>query len=260
MKDYLYLHLCDLPYFRALLRAVETTYYQDLDFPAPILDMGCGDGHFASLTFDCKIDVGLDPWHGPIQEAGRRGIYSLLVEAYGSAMPFPDGYFASAFSNSVLEHILHIDAVLSDLARVLKPGAQFYFCVPNQNFLPMLSLTRFFNRIGFRPLARAYSAFFNRISRHHHSDDPQTWKERLERVGFTVERWWHYFPPCSLSVLEWGHYFGLPALISRKLFGHWIVAPYPWNLAFTYRFIKKYADASPCDDGVYTFYVTRRNF
>ncbi len=258
MKDFLYNHLRDLPYFRALLRAVESSYYQDFDLPAPILDLGCGDGDFAQLTFDVPIDVGLDPWHAPIQEAGRRSIYSLLVEADGSAQPVPNDTFASAFSNSVLEHIPGVDAVLDELARVMRPGAPFYFCVPNQNFLPTLSIAQFFNRIGLRSLARAYMDFFNRISRHHHCDDPATWRTRLEKTGFTLEHWWHYFPPRSLHVLEWGHYFGLPSLISRRLFGRWIIAPYRWNLAFTYWFVKKYADTEPCEDGVYTFYVARR--
>ena len=71
MKDFLFLQLRDLPYFRAFLRAVESSYYQDLPLPAPVYDVGCGDGHFASLTFDQKIDVGLDPWHGPIHEAKK---------------------------------------------------------------------------------------------------------------------------------------------------------------------------------------------
>lgn len=258
MKDYLYLHLRDLPYFRALIRGVEASYYQGIDLPAPTLDVGCGDGHFAQLTFDRKIEVGLDPWHGPIHEARRRGSYALLVEADAALAPFADETFASAFSNSVLEHIPHIEAVLADVARTLKPGAPFYFCVPNQNFLPTLSLVRFFNRIGLRALARAYASFFNRISRHHHCDDPETWKERLNRTGFTVEKWWHYFPPRALHVLEWGHYFGLPALVARKIFGRWILAPYPWNLALTHWFVKRYADASPCEDGAYTFYIARR--
>ena len=89
MKDYLYLHLRDLPYFRALLRGVEATFYQGLPLPAPTLDVGCGDGHFASLVFDRQIDVGLDPWTGPIHEAGRRNAYRLLVQADGSRSPFP---------------------------------------------------------------------------------------------------------------------------------------------------------------------------
>ena len=51
MKDYLTLHLQDLPYFRALLRAVEARFYKDITLPPPVLDLGCGDGHFASLAW-----------------------------------------------------------------------------------------------------------------------------------------------------------------------------------------------------------------
>ncbi len=142
MKDFLFLQLRDLPYFRAFLRAVESSYYQDLPLPAPVYDVGCGDGHFASLTFDKKIDVGLDPWHGPIHEARKHGAYRALVEADGARSPFPNNCFASGFSNSVLEHIPHIDAVLAETARVLKPGAPFYFCVPNTRYLSELSISR----------------------------------------------------------------------------------------------------------------------
>ncbi len=88
-KDFLFLQLRDLPYFRAFLRAVESSYYQDLPLPAPVYDVGCGDGHFASLTFEQKIDVGLDPWHGPIHEAQKHGAYRSLVEADGAYSPFP---------------------------------------------------------------------------------------------------------------------------------------------------------------------------
>jgi ubiquinone/menaquinone biosynthesis C-methylase UbiE len=116
-KDFLFLHVRDLPYFRGLLRAVESEFYQDLDLAGPIYDLGCGDGHFASLTFDHKIDVGLDPWHGPIHEARLRGAYRSLVEADAARTPFPDGHFASGVSNSVLEHIPHIQQVLNETAR-----------------------------------------------------------------------------------------------------------------------------------------------
>ena len=64
-KDFLRLHLRELPYFRALLRAVESRFYQDYPLAQPVYDVGCGDGHFASLTFERMIDVGLDPWHAP---------------------------------------------------------------------------------------------------------------------------------------------------------------------------------------------------
>ena len=92
-KDFLFLHICDLPYFRGFFRAVESCFYQDLDLPSPILDVGCGDGNFAALTFDQKIDVGLDPWHGPIHEAKGYGKYRLLVESNGDHDAFPGWVF-----------------------------------------------------------------------------------------------------------------------------------------------------------------------
>jgi len=250
LKDFLFLQLRDLPYFRAFLRAVESSYYQDLPLPAPVYDVGCGDGHFASLTFDRKIDVGLDPWHGPIHEALRHGAYRALVEADGSRSPFPDGYFSSAFSNSVLEHIPHIDAVLAETARVLKPGAPFYFCVPNTRYLSELSLTHL--------LGQGYTEWFRRISRVAHADEPDVWQARLENAGFQLVRWWHYFSPSSMRVLEWGHYFGVPSVVARVLTGRWIIAPARWNLWLTEHYVRKYASPEPVGNGTFTFYIARR--
>lgn len=258
-KDFLYLHTNSLPYFRGLLRAVESRFYLDIDLPSPTLDVGCGDGHFASLTFDRPLEVGLDPWRAPIHEAKQYNAYNLLVEADGGRMPYEDGKFASAVSNSVLEHIPHLDVVLAETARVLQPGALFVFCVPNHNFLPNLSVARFFDTVGLKSLAAAYRSFFNKISRHHHCDDPETWKIRLEKAGFKIEKYWHYFSPAALSVLEWGHYFGLPSLITKKLFGRWILIPARWNLSLLLASLRRYYDEPvPQQQGAYTFYITRR--
>jgi len=258
-KDHLWLHLRDLPYFRALVRAVEARFYESIDLPAPSLDIGCGDGHFASVAFERRLEVGLDPWRGPILEAARRGSYLSLVLADAGCIPCPDGFFASAVSNSVLEHIPHVEVVLEETARVLRAGAPFIFCVPNQNFLAALSVGRGFDRLGLRPFGKVYRSFFNRISRHHHCDPPQVWQERLERAGFRLERWWHYFPPSALALVEWGHYFGLPSLIAHWLSGRWILVPERWNLALTRRLVEGVYNQDPhSDQGVYTFYVARR--
>ncbi len=259
-KDFLFLHISGLPYFRGLLRAVESCFYQDLlPLPAPVYDLGCGDGHFASLTFEQKIDVGLDPWHGPVHEAAKHGAYRSLVEADAAHAPFPSGYFATCISNSVLEHIPHLDEVLVETARLLKPGSLFIFCVPNNNFLPNLSIARFFDWIGLKSLAAAYRSFFNRISRHHHCDDPEIWRQRLEKAGFKIEKYWHYFSPSALAALEWGHYLGLPSLLSHALFGRWILVPTRWNLAPTLAALRPYYNEPvPQEKGAYTFYIARR--
>lgn len=255
-KDYLWLQVKDLPYFRALLRAVESRFYQAFQLESPILDLGCGDGHFASVTFDQTIDVGLDPWTGPLQQASQRGIYGVTIQSGGDQMPFDNHTFQTVISNSVLEHIPELDAVLGETARVLKPGGQFIFCVPNHQFLANLSVSNFFDRIGLRFLGNAYRGFFNKISRHYHCDSPEVWQTRLSAAGFSVERFWHYFSPQALHVLEWGHYFGLPAVVAKWLFKRWILVPTQWNLRATLAITRPLYDEKPENpSGAYTFYV-----
>jgi SAM-dependent methyltransferase len=258
-KDFLFLHLRQLPYFRALLRAVESRFYQDFPLADPIYDVGCGDGLFASLTFGRPIKVGLDPWRAPIHEAAGRGAYEMLVEGDAARAPFPDAYFASAFSNSVLEHILPVQAVLDETARVLKSGALFLFSVPNENFTRNLSIARFLDRIGMKAAADGYRQAFNRISRHVHCDPASVWKARLDAAGFEIEAQWNYFSAAALGALEWGHYLGLPAAVSKGLFGRWILAPWPANLWLTMSLVRPYYNEPVPDElGAYTFYVARR--
>lgn len=259
MTDTLQLSLRELPYFRALLRSVEARFYQDLDLPQPVLDLGCGDGHFSSLTFEDPLDVGLDPWWPPIQEATRRDGHHSLVCAGGASMPFPDGFFRSGISNSVLEHIPHLDPVLKELARVLSPGAPFVFSVPNHRFLDTLSVGQALDHLGLEGMGNRYRSFFNRISRHHHCDSQPVWQARLEKHGFEIQSWWDYFSPRALHTLEWGHYFGLPSQISRWLTGRWVIIPRDWNIFLTRRLIEGHYHGDPRhDQGAYTFYITRR--
>ena len=261
MDDLLWRHLKDLPAFRALLRATEARFYQGLELPEPCLDLGCGDAHFASVAFDHPLAAGVDPWRLPLKEAKGRGAYRVLAQAVGGALPFETGRFASAVSNSVLEHIPDLDPVLAELARVLRPGAPFIFCVPSDHFLEFLSVSSALRKVGLGPAARAYEAFFNRISRHHHCDSPKAWHERLVRAGFEIERSWYYFSPGALRALEWGHYFGAPAALSKVLTGKWVLSPTRANLWLTDRLLRPFyeeplPDGSP--GGAYLFFISRR--
>ena len=72
--DFLWQHLKDLPAFRALLRAVEARFYQELlPLSEPVLDVGCGDGHFASVAFPRPLAAGIDPGSAVLGEARDRG-------------------------------------------------------------------------------------------------------------------------------------------------------------------------------------------
>ncbi len=257
-NPYLWPMLQSLPYFRALLRAVEADFYRDFDLHSPVYDLGCGDGHFASLVFKKKIDIGLDPARVSLREAKEWGAYRGLVQSLGAHVPFPDGCFASALSNSVLEHISDLQSVLNETARVLRSGALFLFCVPNHRWQENLAVAGWFRWLGLHGVARAYTNFFTRISRHINMLSPEEWQTRLEHAGFELEAWWHYFPPTALHALEWGHYFGLPSYVTRKLFGRWLLLPARWNLALTERAIHKFAQSGADPNGTYTWCIARR--
>ncbi len=258
-RDYLWLNLRELPYFRSLVRAVEASFYENIDLPPPTLDIGCGDGHFASVAFEHPIEAGIDPQFSALQQARPREAYRMLIQSDGGKLPFENQSFNSAFSNSVLEHIPRVDDVLKEVHRVLNPGAPFVFCVPNDTFLQQLSIAKGLEQIGLRSLARLYRRFFERISRHHHSDPPAKWESRLRATGFSLQKWWHYYPPEALKVTEWGHYFGLPSLIAYWITRKWILVPKRWNLFFTERTLRLYYRPREVHEhGVYTFYITRR--
>lgn len=258
LDDILWRHLSSLPYFRGFLRAVEDRFYQEIDLPNPILDLGSGDGHFASVAFSEKPDVGLDPWPAPMREARQRNAYRLLVLGEGAHIPFQQGFFAAVMSTSVLEHIPDIQPVIIEIARVLRPGGMFVFCVPNHRFPEALWGRQVLRRLGLRRLSEGYTRLFNRIARHAHTDPPEIWENRLDQAGLQVVDCWDYFPPKALHILEWGHPLGLPSLIYKKVFGRWVLVPKRWNLAIPWALTRKYLDDPRSDRGVCSFFIARR--
>jgi SAM-dependent methyltransferase len=257
--DFLWRHLKSVPAFRALLRAVEARFYQVIELPGPVLDLGCGDGHFAQMTFDAPLDAGLDPWWNPLQKAAGTDCYRVLVQGMGDQMPFPDHHFGSAFSNSVLEHIPDVQAVLNETSRVMKPNGRFLITMPSHYFTDYLGGTDLLQTVGLGGLAPRYQNFFNTLSRHAHTEPPDWWAERLAQAGFQIERWQYYFSRDALRALEWGHVQGLPSAILHALTGHWIIAPWKENLQRTEQWLRPfYEEPFNPNEGAYILIVARK--
>jgi SAM-dependent methyltransferase len=251
-RDYLWEQLAELPYFRALLRSVESRFYESLPVAAPVLDLGSGDGSFAAQAFARPLDAGIDPWWPPTREARRRGAHRVLALASGAALPFADETFQTVVSNSVLEHIPDLDPVVAEAHRVLRRGGHLLFCSPSDHFTDWL--------VGAKLLGDRYRRWFNRISRHQHCDSPAAWRARLEAAGFAVDAVWYYFSPRALRTLEMGHYFGLPNLAAKKLFGRWVLFPSRRNpiLRALYAWLKPIYDEPLGEAGAYLFGVARK--
>ena len=86
----------------------------DIDLVRPVLDIGTGDGHFASIAYDEPIDVGIDVRSDELVEARDRhpAVYGSVLQASATTLPFADGAFGTVISNCVIEHIADVDGVL----------------------------------------------------------------------------------------------------------------------------------------------------
>ncbi len=243
---------------RALLRAVECKLMGSVPMSGqqhrPVLDIGVGDGHFASIAYTEPIDVGIDVRHSELVEAAQRGrtVYRTVALASATELPFADHAFRTVLSNCVIEHIVDNKAVLTEIARVLQPGGTFATTLPSEHFADMLLGSTVLRRLGANRLAAAYGRFFNRISFHHHVYEPAEWQRRLEAVGLRVVDHQYYFSARAHRVFDASHYLGVPNLVTRKLTGRWVV--HPLQMKPFERWMRPYYDEPlPQPTGAYQF-------
>jgi ubiquinone/menaquinone biosynthesis C-methylase UbiE len=257
-RDYLIEHLIAIPSFRALLRAVEARKIAALHLPRPILDLGCGDGHFAQAAFTEPLDVGIDPSPQAIAEAATRKMHRELEVMDSNAMSFADGTFGTVLSNSVVEHIPDIDATLIESCRVLKPGGLLVFTTTSQHYAEYLFFPTLFRRLALKRWAKAYEDYFNRISRVYRNDSAQTWSERLERAGFRVIECHEYFSRSAMNFFDLMHYYSAVTLFYKKLLGRWIIAPWRGNFLLIEPAFRHYYNERPQQNGAYLFFLCER--
>lgn len=252
-------HLREMPFHRVIMRSIEARILSEVAFPRPILDIGCGDGHFGSVLFPEGADVGLDPALSELAEARTRGVYRLRIAADSGAMPFPDGAFASVVSNCVFEHIPDIQATIGEIGRVLKPGGVFACTVIGDRFSEFLMDFRSWRRLGLSRVQRAYLEWFNRKSVHFHFDPPPVWSGRFARAGLEVLRWRYYISPATAKTFHRSHYWSLPHLLAKKLTGRWVPFPRLTENAFWIRRFRPLVEEPEPEAGsCIAFLCTRR--
>jgi 2-polyprenyl-6-hydroxyphenyl methylase/3-demethylubiquinone-9 3-methyltransferase len=108
-----------------------------------VLDLGCAGGFMAEAIDDRGASVtGIDPAADAVGAArahaaatGRSITYDTGV---GEALPYRDASFDIVVCVDVLEHVSDLAQVLSEVARVLKPGGVFLYDTINRNPLARL--------------------------------------------------------------------------------------------------------------------------
>jgi SAM-dependent methyltransferase len=102
-----------------------------------VLDVGAGQGGCLIELLARGADaVGVEPFD-EFAEVARLRLDAAgfdrqrLVQSRGEELPFPDDSFDYAISLQVLEHVADPGAILTELYRVLKPGARVFIACEN---------------------------------------------------------------------------------------------------------------------------------
>ena len=229
-RELLWEHLRELPAFRSLIRVIEGRLLLEAGpLPAPLLDIGCGDGHFAGAFFP-GVAVGIDLDLPKLREAARRRAYRHLGAASAARLPFRDASFPAVLANCALEHIPALQETLDEIARVLRPGGTFVFTVPSDRHNRNLAVARLLEVFRLPRLAGAYREWFRTMQVHIHMYPAGEWTARVEAAGLRVTASREYLSPRTTAALEMGHYLGWHNVVSRKLFGRWVL--FPWRPLF----------------------------
>jgi len=251
-------HLARVPVHRALIRTLENRLFSEEKLRHPVLDIGCGDGHFAAVAFPEGIEVGIDVTEAIVAEARQRGPYRSTAVGDGTVLPYADETFCTVVSNCVIEHIPDIESVVREIARVLVPGGVFVFSVPNHCFTDMLFTTRTLRRVKLGRLASRYGSWWNGNAAHHHLDSPATWRRRLARYGMTVDRQVDYMSEGATAMFELSHYYAIPSIIWHRLSGRWSLRPERTRSSLAYLWLRPYAEEVWPDVGSCTFFLAHK--
>tara|TARA_B100001250_G_C19816410_1_gene798668 strand:- start:2619 stop:3506 length:888 start_codon:yes stop_codon:yes gene_type:complete len=179
-------------------------------FDRPILDLGCGDGQFATLLFD-KLDAGVDLSEASIKAARKLNIYeNLNVADCTKRIPHPDNSFKTVYSNSVMEHIPDIEGVIKEVSRTLESGGKFIITTYGDNFLPELSKS-----VG-KSIAETYNSKITHVSLY----GIPYWSDLLIKYDLKISKVVPYLSIDALiqMVIYSSSIFKIPQILFPKLF------------------------------------------
>jgi SAM-dependent methyltransferase len=111
-------------------RSRRARLFERLMQPGPetrVVDVGCGESGLAAFEPELHI-TGVDRVERP-RYAGRR-----FVRADATALPFADGDFDIAYSNSVIEHVVDPGERARFAAEVRRVGRRYFVQTPNRWF------------------------------------------------------------------------------------------------------------------------------
>lgn len=209
----------------ALVRSMEGRLFRRSTLPEPVLDIGCGDGLFASIVFSRDIDVGIDLDRVELRKRARPDRYRARANANASALPFASGHFATVISNCVVEHVRDHAGPLREIHRVLRPGGKYVLTTHSHLYGQYLFWYAAFARLGLTRLAQWYADTINRVFKHYTLLTPEEWTALLHAAGFREVTVSFYLSRRAMWLFDLLLPMSLPSRLNKALWGRWAVLP-----------------------------------
>jgi ubiquinone/menaquinone biosynthesis C-methylase UbiE len=96
------------------------------------LDLGCGDGAHCRYLNPCDDYLGIDMDQRSLEKLKMRFPEFPALKGDGYNLPIKDETIDCIISIYNLEHMVHLDLVLEEMTRVLKPRGDAFVSVPNE--------------------------------------------------------------------------------------------------------------------------------
>lgn len=216
-------YIAETPLALAIERTFECEIMSRQSFEKPVLDLGCGEGVFASILCAEPVDTGVDINLSELAAAKGYRAHGELLHCPADKIPKPDASYNTIFSNSVLEHIPDIESVLAECSRLLAPSGHFYVTLPTNYFEQYSLVSQFLSGLGMRGLAKRFQGFYNRFWKHYHCYTVKEWNGLFDRAGFEARQTVMYCPRRIAALNDLLTWPALFSLVVKKSFNRWFV-------------------------------------
>jgi 2-polyprenyl-3-methyl-5-hydroxy-6-metoxy-1,4-benzoquinol methylase len=149
----------------------------------PILDVGCGDGLFASIAFEGAEVWGIDIDGAEGRWAAASQAYTQVILGDVTQAKLPQGFFGTCVANCSLEHVPRVDRALVNIRDSLRPGGRAYLFVPNKDWARQLLSYRALEGVGLDRAAELLRSSVDTFFKHHHLHDADEWRGMITAAG-----------------------------------------------------------------------------
>jgi len=213
------------PLALAFERTLECKLLAAEDMKRPLLDLGCGDGLFASILFTERSIPVLIPTNVswiPLKCSAHIESLSAVMELISPSQThltrlfFPTACWSIfPISNLCLEKVLGFSCqAVSSISTV--PADTFEVWTFNNMVLSSL---------GLHKTAARYRNFFNKFWKHYHAYHESQWEAMVTKIGFQVEEVSRYNAPRNALANDVLMLLALPSMLLKKFTGHWVLSP-----------------------------------